>query len=104
MNTRHIDRLDADGATTLITNDLCRATFTLGDDYGDNDVTFHCTKDAGHPGNLHGEEGMSRSHAYSVSWHKHPDEIARCARCRMPLRPGGWCVTCQRYAERETLP
>lgn len=45
----------------------CKATIQLGDDYGDNSITFRCGKGAGHDGE-HIEMGQSSGCDYCFSW------------------------------------
>ena len=45
----------------------CSATIAFGDDYGDNETTFHCQLNSGHDGQHH-ECGNLYGQAYSVYW------------------------------------
>lgn len=45
----------------------CNAIIHLGDDYGDNDITFRCGKPFGHAGS-HGELGQSGGWDYCFTW------------------------------------
>lgn len=45
----------------------CKSTIVLGDDYGDNDCTFHCQLEVGH-GGMHVETGRIGLKKYSIVW------------------------------------
>ena len=45
----------------------CKATISFGDDYQDNECTFHCQLEEGHEG-PHKEEGYSMQHPTVVKF------------------------------------
>jgi hypothetical protein len=46
----------------------CNAIIMFGDDYGDNESTFHCELEAGHDGK-HSETGVVREKmSYTLTW------------------------------------
>jgi hypothetical protein len=77
----------------------CNARLYLGDDHGDNDVTFRCRLEPGHPG-VHRETfggAPGGNNLVVVEWQR--DQSAVCPRCgkRSPaeqLQDGTCCFTC----------
>jgi hypothetical protein len=60
----------------------CNAVIKFGDDYGDNDCTFHCELEEGHEGK-HLETGTVRGTIpYSLTWEGNVEMIrAKCPKC-----------------------
>jgi len=47
--------------------DKCRNTIQFGDDYGDNETTFHCELEKGHKGKCK-ESGQTNDKFYYLEW------------------------------------
>lgn len=47
----------------------CDAVIVLGDDYGDNDCTFHCKLEKDHLGD-HSEGGDIDGQKYTMTWER----------------------------------
>ena len=45
----------------------CDETIQFGDDFGDNETTFHCQLEKGHKG-LHKEDGIQYHRVYRLEW------------------------------------
>lgn len=45
----------------------CKSIISFGDDYGDNETTFHCQKESGHTGE-HMEKGDMYGKSYLLKW------------------------------------
>lgn len=46
---------------------FCKSKIVFGDDYGDNDCTFHCQLEEGHNG-MHEECGKMYDQPYKITW------------------------------------
>jgi hypothetical protein len=56
----------------------CKATIKFGDDYGDNDCTFHCQLEEGHDGPHQeiGEMGYEKCPMpYTMAWNGSDEEL-----------------------------
>ena len=52
-----------------MTNDnICKSTIVFGDDYGDNNCTFHCQLELGHPGKHQENGNMYWEQPYTLLW------------------------------------
>jgi len=45
----------------------CKSTISFGDDFGDNETTFHCRLESGHDGD-HIEKGDMYGVPYEIKW------------------------------------
>lgn len=61
-------------------NDICGAVLVLGDDYGDNPITFTCQKTKNHKG-----EHMETQPKFTISWKL--DERKYCDHCNKLVSP-----------------
>jgi len=53
--------------TKIIPKNKCNKTISFGDDYGDNETTFHCQLEKNHKSN-HQECGTLYGSKYKVEW------------------------------------
>ena len=58
----------------------CKETMKFGDDYGDNDCTFHCQLEKDHEGN-HRETGNLYGEEYVLEWHAESVISRQCPMC-----------------------
>jgi hypothetical protein len=52
----------------------CNATIEFGDDYGDNETTFHCQLPDGHEGEHRESGNMYGKQAYELTWKEKKDD------------------------------
>jgi hypothetical protein len=48
----------------------CQATIKFGDDYADNETTFHCGLEKGHDGDHEGAMFAMHKQPYKLVWHE----------------------------------
>lgn len=52
----------------------CESTIAFGDDFGDNESTFHCELPPGHEG-LHQESGDMYGQPFTLTWKGDPQDV-----------------------------